>query len=537
MTTRDIKFRQMQAKQRSKLNDKRQGLRSKLAATQPQKTLCLTMIVKNESKIITRLLDSLKTIVDFISIVDTGSTDDTILVISNWGKTNSIPTTVHQELFRDFSHNRTHSVLMAQKTYPQADFLLLSDADFIWEINQNGLEFKKQLLIDQKYLVEQQHGVLRYWNVRLLDAKVDWECVGLTHEYWGEKSKQTTWDREVRVGKIRALRIDDREDGGCKTDKHERDERLLTRGLNEPETHPGLHTRYKFYLAQTLKILEKYQDSIDMYNQRIKAGGYPEEVYVSYLNIGNCWQYWGWKVDWILQLLVKATEAETANRDVPGLVDAVTGEIVTGEIVTGDSRLALPEGLDESELTPEDREFLLNHPILVSSQPEVSQHQPEPYIESCLKSSNPFNSPYLSEADQEYIAKWNPKHLDAAGLMAERDRLFANAFKAYEASYKFRRTRLEGLAALSKLYRELSMNAEAFEVANRVKQPKFPAEDTLFVEADCYDWRFDFEVCITAFYLEDKKRVGQEAISRLLDNPNLPEPIRNQVLENSRFYT
>ena len=48
--------------------------------------ICLNMIVKNESKIITRLLDSLLKIIDHYVIVDTGSTDNTIEVISNYFK-------------------------------------------------------------------------------------------------------------------------------------------------------------------------------------------------------------------------------------------------------------------------------------------------------------------------------------------------------------------------------------------------------------------------------------------------------------------
>ena len=44
-------------------------------------TLCLNMIVKNESKIITRLLESVLPIIDTYCICDTGSTDNTIEVI------------------------------------------------------------------------------------------------------------------------------------------------------------------------------------------------------------------------------------------------------------------------------------------------------------------------------------------------------------------------------------------------------------------------------------------------------------------------
>lgn len=42
------------------------------------------MIVKNESKIIERCLNPTKSIVDFVSICDMGSTDDTPDIIKNW---------------------------------------------------------------------------------------------------------------------------------------------------------------------------------------------------------------------------------------------------------------------------------------------------------------------------------------------------------------------------------------------------------------------------------------------------------------------
>lgn len=47
-------------------------------------TLCLNMIVKNESKIITRLFDSVLDIIDCYCICDTGSTDNTINIIKEY---------------------------------------------------------------------------------------------------------------------------------------------------------------------------------------------------------------------------------------------------------------------------------------------------------------------------------------------------------------------------------------------------------------------------------------------------------------------
>ena len=47
-------------------------------------TLCLNMIVKNESKIIRRLMESVAPIIDTYCICDTGSTDDTADIITNF---------------------------------------------------------------------------------------------------------------------------------------------------------------------------------------------------------------------------------------------------------------------------------------------------------------------------------------------------------------------------------------------------------------------------------------------------------------------
>ena len=52
--------------------------------------ICLNMIVKNESKIIERLLASVVGFIDEIFIVDTGSSDNTIEKITEFMKNNNI---------------------------------------------------------------------------------------------------------------------------------------------------------------------------------------------------------------------------------------------------------------------------------------------------------------------------------------------------------------------------------------------------------------------------------------------------------------
>ena len=54
-------------------------------------TICLNMIVKNESNIIHRLFDSVLKWIDCYCICDTGSTDDTVNKITAYFESKNIP--------------------------------------------------------------------------------------------------------------------------------------------------------------------------------------------------------------------------------------------------------------------------------------------------------------------------------------------------------------------------------------------------------------------------------------------------------------
>lgn len=286
-------------------------LRKKLLQKQGGNKLCLTMIVRNESKNMPRILNSLKNIIDFICITDTGSLDNTIEIIETWGKDNNIPTTVLQEPFKNFAYNRTFSVVKAKLAYPQATYFLLSDADFVWE--DHG--FDKNSLTHHIYQVKQYNRLLDYWNTRILSSKIDWECIGVTHEFWKDKNQQNTYLGEIKSEQLETLMINDLEDGGHKDDKFQRDEKLLRDALADPKTPKNLKTRYYFYLAQTLKDTKRYQESILIYQQRIDCGGWPEEIYYSFFQIGFNHEQLGWNLrqeylNWKKSFLDSAKDTE-----------------------------------------------------------------------------------------------------------------------------------------------------------------------------------------------------------------------------------
>ena len=71
-------------------------------------TICLNMIVKNESHIIEKTLENIyqKFPISYWVISDTGSTDNTVEIIKNFFNEKGIQGDIHHELWKNFSFNR-----------------------------------------------------------------------------------------------------------------------------------------------------------------------------------------------------------------------------------------------------------------------------------------------------------------------------------------------------------------------------------------------------------------------------------------------
>ena len=79
--------------------------------------LILTQIMKNESHVAVRMLDSIKSILDGICIVDTGSTDNSIDLVKKWGHDNNIETYVFERPFDNFENSRNYSFEKAREIF------------------------------------------------------------------------------------------------------------------------------------------------------------------------------------------------------------------------------------------------------------------------------------------------------------------------------------------------------------------------------------------------------------------------------------
>lgn len=241
--------------------------------TQERGKLCLNMIVKNESRIITRLLESAMPLIDTYCICDTGSTDNTIEVIRDFMEKAGKSGEVYVEPFRDFGYNRSHALERAKKW---GEYALLLDADMKLVITP---EFDKSQLTKDSYMLIQKNSAMEYYNVRIVKTDIGVKCVCPTHEYYDHPPGAVQ-------EKLTSLWIDDIGDGGCKSDKFERDIRLLTKAL---ETEPN-NPRYYFYLANSYRDSGKNEEAIKAYKKRVEIGGWVEEVFYSCYEMGNVYR-------------------------------------------------------------------------------------------------------------------------------------------------------------------------------------------------------------------------------------------------------
>ena len=247
--------------------------------------LILLSMVKNETRIIERLMGSVKGRVDAIVICDTGSTDDTVDKATKWLATNDMSGEIFSYPFKNFGVSRTQSFLSCQEWVKKVGW----DATKTWALVLDG-DMMLSEPIDRQRLealgpeqagvsLKQSAGSLVYSNMRVMRCSEPWICKGATHEAWTCPSGKHTTLFEAPV-------LIDHGDGGCKSDKYPRDVRLLKEDLLEMPNDARTH----FYLGQTYLCMRDWANAIPILKRRIEIGGWDEELYIARLYLGECYE-------------------------------------------------------------------------------------------------------------------------------------------------------------------------------------------------------------------------------------------------------
>jgi glycosyltransferase involved in cell wall biosynthesis len=245
-------------------------LQSFLNAENSKKTVCLNMIVKDEAQVITRCLSSVKPLIDYWVIVDTGSTDNTQQIIKEYMQ--AIPGELHERPWVNFAHNRNEALILAKS---KADYILIIDAD---EILSFPKDYTLPFLDQDCYYITTKYNGTEYVRKQLIQSKLDWIWVGKVHEVLVSSQARTSGNLESVINSVHT-------DGARAKDplRFSKDAKLLEGAVKE---NPN-DTRSLYYLAQSYRDAGDIDLAIKNYQKRADLGGWDQEVFWSLYQIAT----------------------------------------------------------------------------------------------------------------------------------------------------------------------------------------------------------------------------------------------------------
>ncbi len=244
-------------------------------------TIGLSMIVKNEEKLILRCLESVRPLVDFVAISDTGSTDNTPQLIDNFLFEHKLPGILVTDPWIDFASNRNRALLALHQK--PVDYVFVIDADDMLEI-ADGFDiaaFKAGMSADV-YDIQVRHASVVHARPQLFRNRPEYKWVGVLHEYLEAPARFTR-------ANVLGLTINASIEGSrnADPDKFKKDAEILEKAL-KTEKNEYLRARHTFYLAQSYRDSRQDEKALETYLKCAEMGHWDQQVYVSLLEAIRC---------------------------------------------------------------------------------------------------------------------------------------------------------------------------------------------------------------------------------------------------------
>ena len=245
-----------------------------------ENSICLNMIVKDEAHVIQKTLENICSYIpiSYYVISDTGSTDNTVDIIRKFFDERDIKGEIYNDEWKDFGYNRS---LALKYAFKKTKYLFIFDADD--KINGN-LKIDLNENIDAYFF--KFGNTFTYKRLLLINNQLEWSFVGVLHEYIKCNSKDNYTQSYIEGNYY----IDSGKTGSRSNDplKYHKDALILEKAYNEAEEkNEHIKVRYSFYCAQSYKDSGNNEKAIEWYKKRVELKDWEQEVYYSYLIIGQ----------------------------------------------------------------------------------------------------------------------------------------------------------------------------------------------------------------------------------------------------------
>lgn len=246
-------------------------------------SICLNMIVKNESHIIKKTLENLCEKINFSYwvICDTGSTDNTREIITDFFKNKNISGELHNDDWKNFAHNRT---LALNYAFCKTDLLFIFDADdeIVGDFN-----IPKDTRFDEYHLQFGSALGTSYTRCLLINNQKRFIYKSVLHEFI--TCIETVCNRCVIEGNYYVV---SGRSGSRNQDpqKYLKDALILEEAYAKAlEENDDLYKRYAFYCANSYRDYGDYENAIKWYKITLNMDSWAQEKYISCLSMYDCY--------------------------------------------------------------------------------------------------------------------------------------------------------------------------------------------------------------------------------------------------------
>jgi glycosyltransferase involved in cell wall biosynthesis len=276
----------------------------------------MVMIVKDSGTKIIGMLESWVKHIDYFTIVDTGSTDQTVSTIKKvFKKHNYKNYAIHErdivpyqkfteQKIIDFGATRNMALDLAKK---HCDWTLMMDDTYelvCTDKDKNGFRNMLKLIKDNDK-IDSIHNVIRtteidenkqpltaeYKSMRIVKTKFNFRWVYPIHEIWKVRETQANY----HIDPYKSFYINDYVDDYHKTrsiTRYKRDILVLLREAEDAleDDNTFYYTRLLFYIANTYVSLQDHSNAIKYYKMRLqyRQSQYDQkDLYNSFLRLGK----------------------------------------------------------------------------------------------------------------------------------------------------------------------------------------------------------------------------------------------------------